>query len=41
MRRYRVRFTQDAEKDLMRLYEFLLEHDLSAAERAAAAVAKR
>ena len=40
MRRYRVRFTVEAENDLLRLYEFLLEHDLSAAERAAAAVAK-
>ena len=40
MRRYQVRFTEDAEKDLLRLYDFLLEHDLSAAERAAAAVAK-
>ena len=40
MRRYRARFTQDAEKDLLRLHDFLLEHDLSAAERAAAAVAK-
>ena len=40
MRRYRVRFTQDAEKDLLRLYDFLLEHDLPAAERAEVAVAK-
>jgi len=34
MTRYRVRFTPDAEDDLLRLYDFLIEKDLAAAERA-------
>jgi plasmid stabilization system protein ParE len=34
MNRYTVRFTPDAEDDLLRLYDFLIEHDLDAAERA-------
>lgn len=34
MRRYKVRLTRDAELDLLRLYDFLLEKDLGAAERA-------
>jgi plasmid stabilization system protein ParE len=34
MRTYRVRFTADAENDLIRLYGFLLNQDLEAAERA-------
>lgn len=38
MKRYRVRFTQEAEDDLVRLYDFLLEKNLSAAERALAAI---
>jgi len=38
MNRYRVRFTADAEDDLLRLYDFLLEQDLDAAERAPAAI---
>ncbi len=40
MKRYRVRFTPEAEEDLLRLYEFLLEQDLSAAERALDAIRK-
>lgn len=38
MNRYRVRFTADAEDDLVRLYNFLLEQDLDAAEHALAAI---
>jgi plasmid stabilization system protein ParE len=38
MTRYRVRLTVEAEADLLRLYDFLLEHDLSAAERALEAI---
>ena len=38
MRRYRVRLTPEAEDALLRLYDFLLEHDLAAAERALAAI---
>ena len=38
MNRYRVRFTADAEDDLLRLYDFLLEKDLAAAEHALAAI---
>jgi hypothetical protein len=30
MKQYRVRFTPDAEDDLLRLYDFLLEKDLAA-----------
>lgn len=40
MSRFRVRFTLEAEEDLLRLFDYLLEQDLSAAERAEAAVAK-
>jgi plasmid stabilization system protein ParE len=36
--RYRVRFTADAEADLLRLDDFLLEHDLAIAERALAVI---
>jgi plasmid stabilization system protein ParE len=32
--RYKVRFTPEAEDDLLRLYDFLLEKDLAAAELA-------
>lgn len=35
---YRVRFTLEAEEDLLRLYEFLLEKDAVAAERALSAI---
>jgi plasmid stabilization system protein ParE len=38
MKTYRVRFTQDAEDDLLRLFDFLLEKDIDAAERANAAI---
>ncbi len=38
MRRYRVRLTPEAETDLLRLYDFLLERDLRAAERALQAI---
>ena len=38
MRRYKVRFTRDAELDLLRLYDFLLEKDLGAAQRALEAI---
>lgn len=40
MKRFRVRYTPDAEQDLLRLYDFLLEQDLDAAECAMAAIAK-
>jgi plasmid stabilization system protein ParE len=35
---YRVRFTPDAAEDLLRLFDFLLEKDVAAAERAQAAI---
>lgn len=35
---YRVRFTKQAESDLIRLYDFLLESDISAAEKALGAI---
>ena len=35
---YRVRFTRRAEADLVRLYDFLLEADLHAAEKALDAI---
>ena len=38
MKRYKVRFTPDAEEDLLRLYEWLLERDVNAAERALDAI---
>lgn len=38
MKRYRVRFTPDAESDLLRLYDFLLAKDLAAAEHALQAI---
>ena len=38
MKQYRVRFTPDAEDDLLRLYNFLLEKDLAVAERALEAI---
>ena len=40
MSRFRVRFTSQAEEDLLRLFDFLLEQDISAAEGAEAAIAK-
>jgi plasmid stabilization system protein ParE len=38
MKRYRIRFTPDAEDDLLRLYDFLLEKDLAVAQRALDAI---
>jgi plasmid stabilization system protein ParE len=35
---YKVRFTPEAEDDLLRLYDFLLEKDVVAAERALDAI---
>ena len=40
MRRYKVRFTPEAEDDLLRLYDFLLERDVATAERALEAIRK-
>jgi len=40
MTRFRVRFTPEAEEDLLRLFDFLLEQDIAAAERAEVAIAK-
>lgn len=40
MNRFRVRFTPEAEADLLRLFDFLLEQDVAAAERAREAIAK-
>ncbi len=37
---YQVRFTKAAKEDLLRLYGFLLEHDLQAARRAREAIGK-
>lgn len=34
MKRYRVRFTAQAQEDLVRLYDFFLDRDIDAAERA-------
>jgi plasmid stabilization system protein ParE len=39
MSRFRVRFTLEAEEDFLRSFDFLLEQDISAAERAEAAIA--
>ena len=38
MKTYRVRFTPDAEDDLLRLFDFLLEKDHDAASRARDAI---
>jgi len=35
---YQVRFTEEAQADLLRLYDFLLERDLEPAERALATI---
>jgi plasmid stabilization system protein ParE len=40
MNRFKVRFTPEAEADLLRLFDFLLEQDVAAAEKARAAIAK-
>ena len=34
MKRYKLRFTIEAEEDLERLYDFLLQYDVQVAERA-------
>ena len=38
MKHYKARFTLGAEADLLRLYDFLLQTDISAAERALDAI---
>jgi plasmid stabilization system protein ParE len=38
MKSYKVRFTPEAEDDLLRLYDSLLEQDVTAAERALDAI---
>ena len=38
MKRYKVRFTPEAEDDLLRLFDFQLERDSAAAERALEAI---
>mgnify|MGYP001618303065 CR=1 FL=1 len=40
MKKFAVRFTEEAEADLLRLFDFLLERDVGAAERAQRAIAK-
>ncbi len=40
MSRFRVRFTREAEADLLQLFDFLRARDFNAAERAEAAIAK-
>ena len=40
MNRFKVRFTPEAEADLLRLFDFLLAQDAAAAEKARAAIAK-
>ena len=40
MNRFKVRFTPEAEADLLRLFDFLLEQDFAAAEKAREAIAK-
>ncbi len=40
MKRFAIRFTEEAEADLLRLFDFLLERDIAAAERAELAIAK-
>jgi plasmid stabilization system protein ParE len=38
VKRYKVRFTPEAEDDLLRLYDHLLDKDVTAAERALEAI---
>lgn len=40
MAKFQVRFTPEAEADLLRLFDFLLEQDLGMAEKAQGAIAK-
>ncbi len=37
---YQVRYTREAKEDLLRLYRFLLDHDLQTAQRAREAIGK-
>ena len=39
MNRFKVRFTPEAEEDMLRLFDFLLEQYVAAAEKARAAIA--
>jgi plasmid stabilization system protein ParE len=38
--RFKVRFTKEAEADLLRLFDFLIEQDLAVADKAREAIAK-
>ena len=40
MRQFRVRFTEEAEDDLLRLFDHLVQNDVDAAVRAEQAIAK-
>ena len=40
MNRFKVRFTPEAEADLLRLFDYLLEQDAAAAEHAREAISK-
>lgn len=40
MNRFKVRFTKEAEADLLRLFDFLIEQDLAVADKAREAIAK-
>lgn len=40
MKRFVVRFTEEAEADLLRLFDYLIERDIATAERAQSAIAK-
>ena len=40
MKKFVVRFTAEAEADLLRLFDFLLQRDIGAVERAELAIAK-
>jgi plasmid stabilization system protein ParE len=40
MKKFVVRFTEEAEADLLRLFDYLLERDIIAAERAQKAIGK-
>jgi plasmid stabilization system protein ParE len=40
MTRFRVRFTAEAEADLLRLFDFMIEQDFAAAGRAETAIVK-
>jgi plasmid stabilization system protein ParE len=40
MNRFKVRFTAEAEADLLRLFDFLVKQDVAAAEKAREAIAR-